>query len=210
MQNLRLILVSCMVLTTLAACTVEQPHHSKELATIYEQKLDEKLKTLPPNKDMTAANDPSRAQLLHQLIQHAFHYNDWKAAEDPARKLTALRDHWLGADVSSDAAESVCDLAISLRHQGRIQESLQLVQQRIQKMNKEMRWRVAPGMVLLLRQEAANYNELGDTAKASNAMNQAAEWQKTLPPRLAAEYAAHEQKLPPAPRLIHPPTAPLP
>lgn len=192
MQSLGLKAIWLLVmLSTLSACTSNNTDKVGEFKRLYEQRLSQKLKTLPSTKTMSAKDDPAQAAALHRSVQQAFQRGDWEAAEQPAAALTALRDHWLGASVSSDAAESACDLALAMRKQGKIEESLRWLQRRTQAMVKEPRWRVAPGMVLLLRQQAETYRAEGDEAGAATATAQAAEWQRLLPPRLAAEFAAH-------------------
>lgn len=125
-------------------------------------------------------DDPHMSRPLHRMIELSFEKERWTEAEALARRFLAIRDKWMGA-TSSDAAESVCDISRALRAQGKTEAASQEISARLELMKPQPRESCAPGLVLLLCEQAENYRALHRDADALACIDQAIEVRKLIP-----------------------------
>lgn len=126
------------------------------------------------------ADDPHMSRPLHRVIELSFEKERWTEAEAYARRFLATRDKWMGT-TSSDAAESVCDISRALRGQGKVEAAAQEISARLELMKQQPRENCAPGLVLLLCEQAENYRTLHRDADAIACVDQAIAVRKLIP-----------------------------
>jgi tetratricopeptide (TPR) repeat protein len=132
------------------------------------------------DKNKLRPDDPRWSRDLHRQARKFRDEGKWAEAEIEERKLLAIREKWLGK-TASDSVFSVAYLAEAIRHQGRAQEAMKMIDERFRLMELQDPEETQIGVVSLLVEKAQCLNSLGRSGDALPLLEQALKLRKEVP-----------------------------